>query len=117
VGKRTSHLLLLESHVLVVQLAGGLLLGLLVVDGVGTRCITEPSAQRKTRSRWRWRGKASYAPPCPEGILDMWWWGGFSVRFVELSSVRDYFVRAWMGLVAGWAGREGLEKMDRPRRG
>ena len=33
--KRTSHLLLLEGHVLVVQLAGGLLLGFLVVDGVG----------------------------------------------------------------------------------
>jgi hypothetical protein len=47
-------------------------------------------------------GGVSYAPPCPEGILDMWWWGGFSVRFVEFSSVRDYFVRAWMRLVAGW---------------
>lgn len=39
--KRTSHLLLLEGHVLVVQLAGGLLLGFLVVDGVGTRCIMD----------------------------------------------------------------------------
>jgi hypothetical protein len=56
-GKRTSHLLLLEGHILVVHLAGGLLLGLLVVDGVGTRCITDLSARRKTRSRWRWWGK------------------------------------------------------------
>ena len=52
--RRTSHLLLLEGHVLVVELGGGLLLGLLVVDGVGTRCIRKPSARRKTHSRWRW---------------------------------------------------------------
>ena len=52
-----------------------------------------------------------YAPPCPEGILDMWWWGEFSVRFVEFGFSRDYFAReAWMGLVAGWAERRGSRK-------
>lgn len=37
--ERTGLLLGLESHVLVVEIGGGLLLGLLVVNGVGTGCV------------------------------------------------------------------------------
>jgi hypothetical protein len=37
-SKRTGLLLELESEILIVEVLGGLLLGLLVVNGVGTGC-------------------------------------------------------------------------------